>query len=101
VLVVADRLADRVTVGAGLALDIHVVSDAHHTLDNATCTAALRWPGGRHIWRWNGDIPPDDCVRVGTIQFVVADAPGGLWLDLTLEHGDEVATNRYESLIVR
>ncbi|TPW14212.1 MAG: putative glycosidase [Acidimicrobiaceae bacterium] len=101
VIVVADRLADRVAVGAGIALDIHVVSDAHHTLEHAECTAALRWPGGRHTWRFTGDIPPDDCVRVGTIQFVVPDAPGGLWLDLTLDHGEGLATNRYESLIGR
>jgi hypothetical protein len=40
-------------------------------------------------------------VRVGTLQFVVPDAPGQLWLDLSLVHGDEVATNRYESTIIR
>ena len=101
VIVVADRIDDRVTAGAAIALDVHVVSDAHEPLDGAICTAALRWPGGHHEWRWSGDIPPDDCVRVGTIQFVVPDAPGGLWLDLTIEYGDAVATNRYESLIVR
>jgi beta-mannosidase len=101
VIVVADRIADRVPVGAGIALDIHVVSDAHHTLERAELTAALRWPGGRHVWKWQGDIPPDDCVRVGTIQFVVPDAPGGLWLDLTLDHDENVVTNRYESLITR
>ena len=44
---------------------------------------------------------PRFCVRVGTIQFVVADRPGELWLDLVVEHGDEVATNRYVSTIVR
>ena len=46
-------------------------------------------------------MPPDSCVRVGTIQFVVADQPGELWLDLVVEHGDEVATNRYVSTITR
>lgn len=101
VIVVADRLPERVVAGTGLALDVHVVSDAHHTLDHARCTAALRWSGGNHEWRWTGDVGPDDCVKVGTFQFVVPDVPGGLWLDLTLEHGDDVATNRYESLIVR
>ena len=28
-------------------------------------------------------------------------APGELWLDLAIVHGDEVATNRYESVIVQ
>jgi hypothetical protein len=65
------------------------------------CTANLSWPGGSHRWRWGGDVPPDSCVRVGTIQFVVADQPGELWLDLVVEHGDEVATNRYVSTITR
>ena len=27
--------------------------------------------------------------------------PGELWLDLVVEHGDEVATNRYVSIIAR
>ena len=44
-------------------------------------------------------MPPDDCVRVGTVQFVVPDTAGDLWLDLTLEHGDIAVTNRYTSTI--
>ena len=35
-----------------------------------------RWPGGDHGWRWRGDVAADACVRVGTVQFVVPDAPG-------------------------
>ena len=101
VIVVADRLPETVAVGAVLALDVHVVSDVRRLLEGTVCTAKLSWPGGSHAWRWGGDIPPDSCVRVGTIQFVVADAPGELWLDLVVEHGDEVATNRYVSTIVR
>jgi hypothetical protein len=101
VIVVAERFAPIVRPGAAIALDVHVVSDIRRTLDNATCTATLRWPGGSHEWTWRGDIAPDACVKVGTIQFLVADAPGDLWLDLTLEHGEQVASNRYESVIVR
>ena len=80
---------------------MHVVSDIRRLLEGTVCTAKLSWPGGSHDWRWGGDVPPDSCVRVGTIQFVVADQPGELWLDLVVEHGDEVATNRYVSAIVR
>ncbi len=101
VIVVADRLPETVSVGTALALDVHVVSDVHRLLEDTTCTAKLSWPGGSHAWKWAGDVPPDSCVRVGTIQFVVADAPGELWLDLVVEHGDEVASNRYVSTITR
>jgi hypothetical protein len=94
-------MPDKVSVGDSLALDVHVVSDVRRLLEDTTCTVKLSWPGGSHAWRWGGDVPPDSCVRVGTIQFVVADAPGELWLDLVVEHGDEVATNRYVSIIAR
>ena len=72
VIVVADRLPEAAHVGASLALDVHVVSDVRRLLEGTVCTAKLSWPGGSHAWRWGGDIPPDSCVRVGTIQFVVA-----------------------------
>jgi len=61
----------------------------------------LRWAGGEHGWTWRGDCPPDTCVRVGTVQFVVPDAPGQLWLDLAIVHGEEVATNRYTTAIIK
>ena len=98
-IVVADRLPAEVTAGDALALDVHVVSDVRRAARGRACTATLRWAGGEHRWAWTGDVPPDDCVRVGTVQFVVPDATGDLWLDLTLEHGDVVATNRYTASI--
>ena len=101
VIVVAERLPDMLTPGGALALDVHVVSDLHRPLDDVECTATLRWAGGEHEWRWRGAVGPDECVRIGTIQFVVPDAPGELWLDLVLDHGDEIATNRYEATVVR
>lgn len=101
VIVVADPLPPRLTAGDPVALDVHVVSDLRTQLEDIVCTAVLRWPGGSHTWTWRGDTPPDSCVRVGIVRFVVPDAPGELWLDLTLEHGDLVATNRYESSINR
>ena len=101
VIVVADRLPATVAPGDALALDVHVVSDVHRVLDLVECTAMLRWAGGEHTWHWEGDCPPDACVRVGTVQFVVPDTPGQLWLDLAIVHGDEAATNRYTSTIVR
>ncbi len=101
VIVVADQLPDQVEAGQPMAVDVHVVSDVRRPLDDVLCTAALRWPGGSHEWRWRGDVPPDACVRVGTAQFVVADAPGELWLDLTVEHSEMAVSNRYVSQIIR
>ena len=101
VIVVADPLPRPALVGNAVALDVHVVSDLHRRLDDVTCTATLRWAGGSHVWRWSGDVPTDDCVRVGIVRFVVPDAPGDLWLDLTLEHREATVTNRYTSAITR
>ncbi len=99
VIVVAERPPADVVAGDTIALDVHVVSDVHRVLEGVRCTATLRWAGGDHSWTWTGDVPPDDCVRVGTAQFVVPDTAGDLWFDLVLEHGDVVVTNRYTSTI--
>lgn len=99
VVVIADRLPDDIAPGDALALDVHVVSDLRRPLDDVLCTATLRWPGGHHTWAWRGDVPPDECVRVGTVQFVAPDASGELWLDLTLEHAEAAATNRYTAVL--
>jgi beta-mannosidase len=101
VIVVAERMPARLTAGDSIALDVHVVSDLHHPLDQVDCVATLRWAGGSHRWQWQGDVPADDCVRVGIVRFVVPDAPGEVWLDLALVYGDEAASNRYESIIER
>jgi beta-mannosidase len=99
VIVVAERPPSEVVAGETIALDVHVVSDVRRVLEATVCTANLRWVGGDHRWQWTGDVPPDDCVRVGTVQFVVPDTTGEMWLDLTLEHGDVVVTNRYTTVI--
>jgi beta-mannosidase len=77
VIVVADRLPPAVTPGQALALDVHVVSDKREPIEGARVAARLTWPGGEHLWRWTGDVPPDTCVRVGTLQFVVPEGPEG------------------------
>jgi beta-mannosidase len=99
VIVIADQLPAVAHPGEAFGLDVHVVSDVRRPLEQADCTATLRWAGGHHVWKWRGDVPPDACVRIGIVRFVVPNAPGELWLDLTIEHGDEVATNRYTTAI--
>ncbi|HET9601024.1 MAG TPA: hypothetical protein VFP08_05515 [Acidimicrobiales bacterium] len=101
VIVVADRIPSGVVPGETLGLDVHVVSDRRSAIPDASVSAVLSWPGGDQRWRWRGTIAADACVRVGTIQVVVPDAPGALMLDLELVAGDEAATNRYESRITR
>jgi beta-mannosidase len=99
VIVVADRPAASYRPGDALALDVHVVSDLRAPLAEAVVRATLHWTGGSHTWAWVGDVPADTCVRVGTVQAVVPDAPGPLRLELELEHPDAKAANRYESVI--
>jgi beta-mannosidase len=102
VVVVADRLPAAVTVGQALAADVHVVSDRREPIAGAEVTASLSWPGGRHRWRWRGDVGPDACVRVGTLQAVVPepDGPGPLRLDLELcLPGGAVVTNEYAATV--
>lgn len=100
VVIVADRPPDTIAPGQALALDIHVVNDLRRPLDDARCTAVVQWPGGDHSWRWSGSVPTDSCVRVGTVRLVVPEvASGELIVDLTLEHPDVAATNRYRSTI--
>jgi beta-mannosidase len=101
VIVVADRFPATVKPGDALALDVHVVSDLREVVENATITTLLSWRGGDHGWRWSGEVAADSCVRVGTIQLVVPDAPGDLVLDLALVGRDVAVTNRYETRIER
>jgi beta-mannosidase len=100
VIVVADRLPERVAPGEALALDVHVVSDLRHQIEAAEVTALLRWPGGQRTWRWQGDIPADACQRVGTLQIVVPAAVGALELDLACSHADGATDNRYSATIL-
>jgi hypothetical protein len=76
------------------------VSDRRVPLAAVRCDAALTWSGGEHRWRWEGDVAADECVRVGTVRFVVPDAPGTLRLELSLS-GPVEARNAYESVILR
>ena len=100
VVVVAERLPAVLTPGDAIALDVHVVSDERVRLPDARVEAALHWNGGSHSWRWQGDVAPDECTYVGTMQLVVPDEPGAVSLDLVLVAGDRAATNRYTSFIV-
>jgi len=98
VIVVADRPAASYRPGSAMALDVHVVSDRRQLLEGCTVRAELAWPGGSHRWGYVGDVPADTVVRVGTLSFMVPDAPGALTLGLRLE-GPAEATASYASEI--
>ncbi len=98
VIVVADRMPAVVAPGDPVALDVHVVSDRHEPLTDAVVDAELTWPGGRHRWRFGGDVAADSVVRVGTLSWVVPDAHGLATLTLRLV-GPAEAVNRYDTTI--
>ncbi len=98
VIVVADRLPATVDPGDDLALDVHVVSDRRADL-SGRIDAQLSWPGGSHRWSFEGHVPADSCVRVGTVQFEVPDVSGDLTLALTGRVGDHGVTNDYVTTI--
>jgi beta-mannosidase len=99
VVVVCDRLPASLVPGAAVAVDVHVVNDLRHDLAAATLRAHLRWSKGEHEWVYGGTAAADACTRIATLQFVVPDAPGDLWLDLTLDAGEVAVTNRAQTRI--
>jgi hypothetical protein len=95
VIAVCESPPEEVEPGDALALDVHVVSDLRSAIDGAEVTATVSWTGGSHTWRWTGDVPADDCVRVGTISLVVPDVPGPLTIDVAIDD----LVNRYTSSV--
>ena len=99
VIVVADRMPAGVAPGETLALDVHVVSDRREPIAAPPISGRPSWPGGDQGWRWRRDIPQTAASGSGPVQVVVPATSGRLVLDLDLVAGDDVVTNRYESLI--
>ena len=100
VIVVLERPPEAVAPGQPLALDVHVVSDLRHALRGARTTVTATWDGGRHEVSWEGDVPADECTKVGTVRLAAPATPGELALRLRLRHlGDDVATNAYTTVV--
>jgi beta-mannosidase len=96
VIIVADRPPSHVHPGDRLVLDLHAISDATISHSDIVVSAHLshgteRW----HAWAWQGDLPADSCVRVGTIDVEVPDIDEPLVIDLELEGDGLHVTNRY------
>jgi beta-mannosidase len=114
VIVVADRLPAEVVPGATFSLDIHVVNETRIAQDdmlthvNLFSASAQTDEEGHEptrpwqTWSWHGEISPDSCSRIGTLELVVPNRLGPLVVRLELRGPDAlVADNRYESLVVR
>jgi beta-mannosidase len=99
VAVIADRPPDFVTPGDDLQLDVHAVNDLRTAVDPAVVDVVARWAGGERSWRFGGAVPPDDCVKVGTVVLSVPETLGALVFDLTLTAGPVRATNRYSTAV--
>lgn len=88
-VVAADRLLPEVTIGEFVSLDIHVVSDRRSDLGNLIVEARVDDGTSQIAGReWWGEVGADSCVRVGRLDFVVPQVPGGpggrLDLEITL-----------------
>ena len=100
VIVTADRLPQSMRPGDQVRVALHVVSDLHRELENATFTATVESIGDPQVWQFEGAIAADDCTLVGHIMITAPFAEGPVVLDLTLVSGDVVATNRYQTVVI-
>ena len=71
---IAGAIAKAILPGEQVTCDVHVVSDLRHSLEDAVVTAILTAGTDVREWKWEGDIGPDECVRVGAVG--AAGAPG-------------------------
>jgi beta-mannosidase len=98
VIVVATRPARQYSPGESAVWSVHVVSDLR-TPFNGVVTATMAWGGGSRAWAWEGEVPADECVRVGTIRWDMPSEAGPVHLDLALAGPGISASNHYETRI--
>jgi len=102
VVVIADRPPATSARGSTLELDVHVVSDLREPLGDATIRATALLSDGRPVAerRWTGAVAADDVAFIGTWSIALPDETGTVTLDLELEAGSTVTTNRYRTVLV-
>lgn len=97
VLPIADLLNSPVPAGSSATVQIHVVNDLICAITDAelTVTVSTR-PADQDdhdeafaTWRFGGEIPPDDCVRIGRVTWQVPADATELTLTLTLRAGGQ------------
>jgi beta-mannosidase len=100
VVVIADPPPPIVTPNQELCLAVHAVSDLRHDLRTVRVTARARLHGWRSERQWEGPLPADSCTFIGNHEMRVPELTGALVIDLELQAGDEVATNRYQTVVI-
>ncbi len=100
IIVVADRLPVELRPGDAVLLDVHVISDERSPIEGLHVHARLEWSDGSHQWAWTGAVGADDVARIGSINWIVPDAPGPVALHLRLTRaGEELSDNHYRGAI--
>ncbi len=100
VIVVADLPPPITAPGHVLRFDIHVISDLNRPLGGVRVRATARCGSWSIEREWDGTLPANGCEHVGTFEFVVPELQGSLMLDLHLLTAEEVATNRYQTVVI-
>ncbi len=100
VVIIADSLPSVITPNERVSLDVHAVSDLRQRLENVRAVARATSGDWAHEQRWEGDLPADSCQRIGTLQFVVPPHTGVLVIDVELDAGSQVVTNRFQTVVI-
>lgn len=102
VVVIADRPPATSAKGTSLSLDIHVVSDLRRDLGEATIRARATLGDGRVLAEscWSGRIMADDVAFIAPWTIELPDETGVVTLDVELDAGDTVVSNRYRTVCV-
>jgi beta-mannosidase len=96
VIVVAERPEESYRPGEEIHLDVHVVSDLREALPSMRTIATVTFADGSvHRQGWDGEVPADSCVRVGTISVPVPAVAGPVSIELHAMGNGRDATNQY------
>ena len=73
-----------------------------HVSPAATVTvkAVARCGSWRIEQEWSGELEANSCMLVGTLAFTVPEVNGQLIIDLHLVANEQVATNRYQTVVI-
>lgn len=88
VIVVVDRMPASVTPGSRLTLAVHVISDLREDIPTADVEVRITGPDLEQVNRFAGDIPADECVRVGEVVLAVPERWGEVRVSARLRAGN-------------
>ncbi len=101
VIVVAERPDESYRPGDEIHLDVHVISDLRDALASMRTIATVTFADGSvHRQGWDGEVPADGCVRVGTITVAVPATPGPVSIELHTSGEGRDVTNQYVAQVL-